>query len=58
MEAKVTSSQVDDAWKAFAATQKAMRDNPALAKNEYFKALQDTAYARFLLAFDAMEDVE
>lgn len=56
MEVKVTSAQVDDAWQAFAATQKAARSDPALIENEYFKAIQDAAYARFILAFEAMED--
>lgn len=54
METKVTSSQVEDAWQAFAATQKAARSDPALIENEYFKAIQDTAYSRFLLLLEAL----
>ena len=51
----VTSAMVEDAWQAYAATQLAARSNPALVENAYFCAIQDTAYARFVLAFDAME---
>lgn len=50
----VTSAQVDDAYSAFAATRKAACADPALLDNEYFKAIQDTAYARFLILFEAM----
>lgn len=54
----VTSQQVEDAWQAYAATQRVARDHPALCENEYFTAIQDTAYARFLMAFEAMEIVQ
>lgn len=45
------SDSAQDAYEAYAATQRMARDNPALLTNEYFKALQDTAYARFLIAY-------
>ena len=51
----VTSAMVEDAYQAYAATQIAARNNPALVDNPYFCAIQDTAYARFVLTFDAME---
>lgn len=51
---RIDCQQVEDAYQAFAATQRATRDNPALLENEYFTALQDTAYARFLAAFEAL----
>lgn len=51
---KVDSAEVDDAYEAFAALRKAACSNPELTDNEYFKALQDTAYARFLVLFEAL----
>jgi len=50
----VTSDQVDDAYKAFAALQKAAATDTALLENEYFTALQDTGYARFLRLLEAL----
>lgn len=41
-----------DAWTAFAAMMKADRDHPELRNNDYWNALRDTAYARFLIAFE------
>ena len=52
---KIDAQQVEDAWQAYAATHRAARERPALLANEYFLAIQDTAYARFLLTFEAME---
>jgi hypothetical protein len=46
---------VEDAWQAFRATQLAAISDPALLDNEYFLAMQDTAYARFILTFEHME---
>jgi len=51
----ITSAQVEDAWQAFRATQLAAISDPALLDNEYFLAMQDTAYARFILTFEHME---
>ena len=51
---KIDSQQVEDAYQAFAALRKASQANPALLENEYFKALQDTAYSRFFLTFEAL----
>jgi hypothetical protein len=52
---KINSQEVEDAWQAYRATQLAACQNPALIENKYFLAIQDTAYARFLLNFEAME---
>lgn len=37
----------DDAFEAHAALVKAEKGQPGLKANEYWKALRDTAYARF-----------
>lgn len=37
------------------ALQRAARNEPGLISNRYFSALQDTAYARFLMTFEAMQ---
>lgn len=50
----ITSQDVEDAYQAFAALQKVMRDAPELARNEYFVAVQDAAFARFVLAYEAL----
>lgn len=52
---KINSQQVEDAWQAYAALQRAAAENTGLLVNKYFLALQDTAYARFLMNFEAME---
>ena len=52
---KIDSLEVQRSYDAFAALQKARRENPSLADNPYFVALFDTAYARFLLNFEVME---
>ena len=51
---KIDSAEVDEAYAAFAALRIAACDKPALVENKYFRALQDTAYARFLLLFEAL----
>ena len=51
---RIDEQQVEDAWQAYAALQKAACANPGLTENAYFIALQDTAYARFLLNFEAL----
>ena len=50
----VDAAEVDLAYEAFAALRKAAQASPQLAQNHYFTALQDTAYARFLLNFEAL----
>ena len=50
----IDSQEVEDAYQAFAALRRAACSEPALAENKYFTALQDTAYARFLLTFEAL----
>lgn len=49
---RVHAKQADAAFAAKAALEKAMRDDPALARNPYFTALRDTACARFRSAFE------
>lgn len=51
---KINSGQVEDAWQAYTALQRAACDRPDLLENAYFIALQDTAYARFLMTFEAL----
>lgn len=51
---KIDSEVVENAWQAFRALQLAVADKPELARNPYFSALMDTAYSRFLLAFEAL----
>jgi len=51
---KINSQEVEDAWQAYAALQRAAAEQPALTDNKYFRALQDTAYARFLMNFEAL----
>lgn len=50
----VDLAEADEAFQAFAALRKAAQNDPALLGNKYFTALQDTAYARFLLNFEAI----
>jgi len=50
----ITSQEVEDAYQAFAALRKCAQADPGLTENWYFMALQDTAYARFFLTFEAM----
>lgn len=51
----MTNAQVEDAWQAYAALMRCAAAFPALAENEYFVACQDSAFARFKLAYDALE---
>lgn len=51
---KIDAEEVEDAYQAFAALRKAAQADPALITNKYFTALQDTAFARFLLHFEAL----
>lgn len=50
----INEKQVDDAYAAHSALMRTAQLEPALLENEYFKALQDTAYARFLAVFRAL----
>lgn len=47
-------AEVDLAFEAFAALRKAAQADPALVENKYFRALQDTAYARFYMMFEVL----
>ena len=44
--------QADDAYEAYAAMQRAEAKQPSLHGNPYWRALRDTAYARFKGAFE------
>jgi hypothetical protein len=46
---------VEESYLAFAALRVAAQSDPALIENKYFTALQDTAYARFMMNFEAMQ---
>lgn len=52
---KIDSQEVEDTWQALAMIQRAIQADPKLGRNKYVGALKDTAYARFLLNFEAME---
>ena len=54
-EKPITSAEVEEAWQAFQALQMLTRERPEFLQNEYFMALHDTAFARFMLTFEAME---
>lgn len=45
--------QAELAFAAFAALRRLAQSEPHLIENEYFTALQDSAYARFRLRFEA-----
>ncbi len=51
---QIDSAEVEEAYQAFAALRRAAQSEPAMVENKYFQALQDTAYARFLLLFEAL----
>jgi len=51
----IDAEKVEQAYQAFAALRRAAQVEPHLTENEYFTILQDTAYARFLLHFEAMQ---
>lgn len=51
---RIDAREVDDAYEAYRALCMAAQGNPALTQNKYFTALQDTAYARFLMTFEAL----
>lgn len=51
---RINPDRVEDAWQAYSALQRAASESPALLDNAYFTALQDTAYARFLMTFEAL----
>ena len=50
----VTEEQVEKAWAAYEELHLHARDKPALHRNEYYTALQETAYARFKRLFDRL----
>ena len=50
----ISAHDVDEAYRAYAALRRLAQSEPDLTENDYFTALQDTAYARFLLTFEAL----
>lgn len=51
---QIDAQEVEDAYQAFAALRRLACAEPHLIENKYFRALQDTAYARFLLNFEVL----
>jgi hypothetical protein len=51
----IDADEVEESYLAFAALRRAAQSEPELIENKYFTALQDTAYARFLMNFEAMQ---
>lgn len=49
----IDEDAVNEAYEAYSALQRTACREPGLLQNEHFKALQDTAYARFLARFEA-----
>ena len=50
----MNEDEVNEAFEAFAAMRRLAQTEPGLIENKYFRALQDTAYARFLMNFEAL----
>lgn len=50
----IDADEVDESYQAFAALRRAAQSEPSLTENKYFVALQDTAFARFLMNFEAL----
>lgn len=50
----VQLSRANAAFDAMRALDRAWKEQPELLENEYFTALRDTAYARFLAEFEAL----
>jgi hypothetical protein len=51
----ISIEQTARAYEAYAAMQRLACSEPALLENEYFRAAQDGAYARFMVAYNALE---
>lgn len=50
----IDEAEVNEAFEAFAALRRLAQAEPHLIQNKYFCAVQDTAYARFLMNFEAL----
>lgn len=50
----IDETEVSEAYEAFASLRRLAQAEPGLTQNRYFLALQDTAYARFHLLFEAL----
>ena len=48
------TAQCNNAFHAYAALKRLQADDPKLAKNPYYTALVDTAYARFHTLYEAL----
>ena len=53
-----TIQQATEAFEAYAALRRTACELPGLLQNEYFLALQDAAYARFMVVYYALEPAE
>lgn len=51
---RMNEAEVEDAYRAYSALRMAAASEPSLTLNPYFLALQDTAYARFHMLFEAL----
>lgn len=51
---QINEAQVNDAYAAYCALCSLVSTQPDLAENEYFLALKDTAFARFLTTYEAL----
>lgn len=51
---KIDAEQVSEAYAAYAGLCFLETMRPDLTKNEYFSALKDTAFARFLSTYEAL----
>jgi len=51
---RINPAEVDAAFEAFASLRRLAQSEPRLVDNPYFCALQDTAYARFYMNFEAL----
>lgn len=49
----INEQEVNEAYEAFAAMRRMACAEPHLLNNPFFKACQDSAYARFLARFEA-----
>lgn len=51
---QISEEQVERAWEAYETICKVQHAIPRLLDNEYFEALREAAFARFMIAFEAM----
>lgn len=51
---RINADEVEEAYQAFSAMRRMAMSEPSLVSNKYFTALQDTAFARFLMTYEAL----